>query len=142
MPCPHLPEEGDAGRSPLQPNGTPGCRLQKCSGLPWHPNCCQVTLVWEGSAVLLFPHVCWRAGCDVTQLPCSSQEKQGARVKHRPAGLVLGCPPSPGMSRRSLELFVWVKGSEGPLGISSARSQTQASRSAEASPSTGLATAH
>ena len=92
MPCPCLPEEGEAGWSPLQLNGTRRCRLRKCSGLPWHPNRCQVTLAWEASTVLPFPHVCWRAGCDVTQLLCSSQEKQSARAKHRPAGLVSGCP--------------------------------------------------
>lgn len=48
MPCPHLPGEGDAGWS------TPECAVE-VFWHPQHPNCCQVTPVWEVSPVLPFP---------------------------------------------------------------------------------------
>lgn len=48
MLCPHLPEEGDAGWS------IPGCAAE-VFWHPRHPNCCQVTPVWEVSPVLPFP---------------------------------------------------------------------------------------
>lgn len=50
--------------------------------------------------------------------------------------------PTLGVSRQSLELFVWVEGLRGTPGDLLCKSQTQASSSAVASPSTGLATAH
>lgn len=121
MPCPWLPEEGGAGWSPLQPNGTQRCWLRKGSGLPWHPNCCQVTLVWEVSAVLPFPCVCRRAGCDVTQLLLHLPGKTRCESKAQACWAGFGVPPPWVGADRALSSSSGFKGSEGPLGISSAR---------------------
>ena len=120
MPCPCLPEEGDGGRSPLQPNGTPGCRLRRVQAS--HGTQTAARSLVFGRQARCSPSFA-SAGELGAMEPSSAAppRKNRAREQSPACWAGFGVPWSPGVSRQSLELSVWVKSSEGPLGISSAR---------------------
>lgn len=108
--------------------------LQECSGTYSTQTAARSPLF--GKRAQCSPSLCLPCGmmCK-TQLLSSSTALLGG----------FGDSPSLGVSRQSLELFVWIEGSEGSLGESpllESNTQTLARSSAEASPVTGLATAH
>lgn len=85
MPCPHLPEEGDTGWS------TPAYAVE-VFWHPQHPNCCQVTPVWEASPVFPFPSLCLPCGMMCKTQLCSFRGKTWHENKAQPCWAGLGSP--------------------------------------------------